>query len=221
VGPCCVERGVEVTPTCRCGWIPSTVVTPLLSALLEYPGVEERSVLRSRFGFLALHGGLEQGTAEIAAQAADASGASLYAVVQPEDLRWHVPSLQFDPEHSDALATFLEHVAVVVSVHGYGGLRGSDDRWVTALVGGGNRTLAADLALMLREALPHYRFVDDIACMPPELRGVHPANPVNRPRAGGVQVELPPRVRREPDLAVLIATLAAFARSSVEQWQEM
>jgi phage replication-related protein YjqB (UPF0714/DUF867 family) len=27
------------------------------------------------------------------------------------------------------------------------------------------------------------------------LRGLHPANPVNRVRNGGVQLELPPRVR--------------------------
>jgi phage replication-related protein YjqB (UPF0714/DUF867 family) len=193
----------------------------LLRELLELPGVEERSVLRSRFGFLALHGGLEQGTAEIAAEAAGAAGASLYAVVQPEDLKWHVPSLHFDPEQSGELATFLEHVDVVVSVHGYGGLRGSDDRWVTALVGGANRALATELAARLRDALPHYRFVDDVDRMPSDLRGVHRANPVNRTRGGGAQIELPPRLRREPDGPVLIQALADFARSAVEQRQQM
>ena len=139
-------------------------------------------MLRSRFGFLALHGGLEQGTAEIATAAADAAGASVYAVVQPEDLRWHVPSRNYDPEHSGELATFLAHVDVVVSVHGYGGLRGSDERWTTILVGGSNRVLASDLAGVLGAALPHYRFLDDIELIPTELRGVHSANPVNRAR---------------------------------------
>ena len=91
--------------------------------------------------------------------------------------------------------TFLAHVDVVVSVHGYGGLRGSDDRWTTILVGGSNRVLASDLAGVLGAALPHYRFLDDMELIPTELRGVHSANPVNRARRGGVQIELPPRIR--------------------------
>ena len=115
----------------------------MLDQLLATPGVEERCVLGSSFGFLALHGGLEAGTAEIAQAAAVASNASIYAVVQPDDMRWHVPSHAFDPSQSDALVAFLEHVDVVVSVHGFGGLRGDDDRWITGLLGGSNRELAA------------------------------------------------------------------------------
>ena len=191
----------------------------MLRDFLEFPGVEEQSTLRSRFGFLAVHGGLEQGTAEIATAAAEAAGASIYAVVQPEALKWHISSLQYDPAHSGELAAFLAHVDLAVSVHGYGGLRGSDDRWVTALVGGANRVLAVALARVLRDALPAYRFVDDLGVMPPELRGVHPANPVNRPRLGGAQIELPPRIRREPDVPRLISALAGFARSAVEERQ--
>jgi phage replication-related protein YjqB (UPF0714/DUF867 family) len=193
----------------------------MLREFLACPGVEERSVLRSRFGFLAVHGGLEQGTAEIATRAADRAGASLYTVVQPEDLKWHVPSSSYDPAHSGQLATFLAHVDVVVSVHGYGGLRTSDERWITALVGGGDRVHAAALASRLRSSLPTYRFVDDIDVIPSHLRGVHPDNPVNRTRRGGVQIELPPRIRREPDASTLVGTLAGFARSTVEQRQEM
>src|SRR5512139_1592313 len=50
-----------------------------LSELLAHPGVSEATVLRSRFGFLAIHGGgLEQMTDAIAQRAADAAGASLY-----------------------------------------------------------------------------------------------------------------------------------------------
>jgi phage replication-related protein YjqB (UPF0714/DUF867 family) len=167
----------------------------VLAQLLAHPGVVERCVLRSRFGFMALHGGLEQATAELAADAADRAGASLYAVVQPPDLRWHVPSSRYDPADSRALAAFVERVDVVVSLHGYGGLRGSDDRWTTVLLGGSNRALAAELAGELAAVLPHYTWLDDLERIPPHLRGVHPDNPVNRPRAGGVQVELPPRAR--------------------------
>jgi phage replication-related protein YjqB (UPF0714/DUF867 family) len=167
----------------------------MLSELLAHDGVRECLHLGSRVGFLALHGGLERGTFEIAEEASRRSGASLYSVVQPHDLRWHLPSSAYDPAHSDALAAFLDHVEVVVSVHGYGGLRTSDDRWTTVLVGGSGRHLAARLATSLRLALPEYTFLDEVERIPERLRGLHPENPVNRVPGGGVQLELPPRVR--------------------------
>ncbi len=167
----------------------------MLPELLATDGVREHLDLGSTVGFLALHGGLERGTFEIAHEAARRSGASLYGVVQPADLRWHVPSSAYDPAHSAALRAFLDHVEVVVSVHGYGGLRTSDDRWTTVLVGGSDRALARRLATCLRAPLPDYTFLDDMDLIPEHLRGVHPENPVNLVRGGGVQLELPPRVR--------------------------
>ena len=200
----------------------------MFADLLAHPGVEERCVLAGPVGFCALHGGLEQSTAEIATAAATASGASLYAVVQPDDLRWHISSKDFLVASSPALHDFVEHVEIVVSLHGYGGLRTSDDRWTTVLVGGGNRALARELAASLRDALPEYTWLDDIDRIPPHLRGVHPDNPVNGPRGGGVQLELPPRVRGygqywrdfagpgwPPHTASLIETLTAFASAKV------
>ena len=167
----------------------------MLPELLAHAGVREHLDLGSGVGFLALHGGLERGTFEIAQEASRRSGASLYSVVQPADLRWHLPSAAYDPAQSTALTAFLERVEIVVSVHGYGGLRTSDDRWTTVLVGGSDRALAARLAACLRPALPEYTFLDDVDLIPEHLRGVHPENPVNRVRGGGVQLELPPRVR--------------------------
>jgi phage replication-related protein YjqB (UPF0714/DUF867 family) len=184
----------------------------MLDQLLATPGVQERCCFGSSFGFLALHGGLEAGTAEIAQAAAVASNASVYAVVQPNDVRWHVPSHAFDPSQSDALDAFLEHVECIVSVHGFGGLRGDEDRWITGLLGGSNRGLAARLAALLRDALPGYHWIDDLDRIPAHLRGVHPRNPVNRARLGGVQIELPPRVRKTAsDCAALVGALAAVA----------
>ena len=162
--------------------------------LLASPGVEEELALRSRFGFLAFHGGsLEERTDVVAARAAELAGASLYAVRQPPDLRWHLPSRLVRPEESHALAQFLDHVDACVAVHGYG----RPEMWTTLLLGGRNRPLAAHVAARLRPALPQYAVVDDLEAMPPDLRGVHPDNPVNRCRGGsaGVQLELPPRVR--------------------------
>jgi phage replication-related protein YjqB (UPF0714/DUF867 family) len=165
----------------------------VLAELLAHPGVEEECTLRSAFGLMAFHGGnLEPGTDAIAASAAERAGASLYAVRQPDDLYWHVPSVAFDPQVSPALAAFVAHVDVAVAVHGYG----RDGMWTTLLAGGTNRALAGRLAGALRGALGDgFAVVDDIAAIPRELRGLHRRNPVNLPRRGGVQLELPPRVR--------------------------
>jgi phage replication-related protein YjqB (UPF0714/DUF867 family) len=192
--------------------------------LLAEPGVEEVCDLRSaRVGFLAFHGGsLERMTDVVATEAAERSGASLYAVRQPPELRWHVPSTSVTPDASAALAAFVDHVDVAVALHGFG----RDGLWTTLLLGGGNRRLAAHLGDHLAAALPDYEVVDDLDVIPPALRGVHPRNPVNLPRAGGVQVELPPRVRGltpdwgswagpglPPPTEALVAGLAAAAEA--------
>jgi phage replication-related protein YjqB (UPF0714/DUF867 family) len=164
----------------------------MFADLLAHPGVTERVELRSRFGFMAIHGGsLERGTAEIATRAAALADASLYTVVQPDDFRWHLPSHLVVPEASPALASFLDHVDAVVSIHGYG----RAGYWTTLLLGGLDRGLAARLRPVLCEELDGYEIVDDLEQIPSMLRGVHPENPVNRSRGGGVQLELPPRVR--------------------------
>src|SRR5438067_4983734 len=94
-----------------------------LTALLGCDGVSEHCVLRSRrVGFLSLHGGLEATTFEIASEAARRSDASLYAVVQPDELRWHLPSQRFDPSESPQLDAFCTHVTTAISLHGFGGL---------------------------------------------------------------------------------------------------
>ena len=159
--------------------------------LLRSPGVEEVLQLGNRFGLLAFHGGLEGGTVEVARAAAGQSGASLYMVVQPPDLHWHVPSHRVGADASPALTRFLDHVEVAVAVHGYG----RPGKPVDLLLGGANRVLAATLAGHLRAALPGYRVIDDLDRVPPEMRGLHTTNPVNQPVHGGVQLELPPRIR--------------------------
>jgi phage replication-related protein YjqB (UPF0714/DUF867 family) len=199
----------------------------MFADLLRQPGVEEVLEFGSRFGFLAFHGGsLEEATDTIATEAARRAGASLYAVVQPPDLRWHVPSRMVDPAASPALARFLGHVEVVVAVHGYG----RADRWTDVLLGGGNRELAAHVGDHLAAALPDYQVVADLDAIPPELRGLHPDNPVNRARGGGVQLELPPRLRGlgpvwagwdgpgwPPPTEALVGALAAAARGLTAQ----
>lgn len=163
-----------------------------LAALLARPGVEEILELRSTFGFMAFHGGmLEEMTDVIARQAAEQAGASCYSVLHPKGLDIHLPSTRFGPEGSPALARFLDHVDVVVTVHGYGRW----GKWTTLLAGGRNRALADHLAGRLRAVLPDYAIETDLDRIPSGLRGQHPDNPVNRPVQAGVQLELPPRVR--------------------------
>ena len=173
-------------------------------------------MLGSHIGFLALHGGLEPGTAELAEVAANRCSASLYCVVQPDDLKWHVPSNEVVPLDVPALATFLDHVDVVVWLHGYW----RADHPTALLVGGANRVRAGDLSTRLRAALPDYEVVDDLAFIPADLRGLHPANPVNLTRGGGVQLELPHPVRSigpyrearyQRHTRALVDTLAAYA----------
>lgn len=160
------------------------------SALLSEPGVTESSQLRSRFGFLAIHGGgLEEMTDVIAERAAEEAGASVYVVRHPDHYPHHLASALFDPAESPRLAEFLDHVDVAVSVHGYG----RDGRSTQLLAGGRNRALAAHLTRHVR--LAGYQLITDLDEIPPELRGLHPRNPVNRVRAGGTQLELSARVR--------------------------
>jgi phage replication-related protein YjqB (UPF0714/DUF867 family)/gamma-glutamylcyclotransferase (GGCT)/AIG2-like uncharacterized protein YtfP len=161
-----------------------------LSELLTEPGVVETSVLRSRFGFLAIHGGgLERMTDVIAERAADAIGASTYLIRHPDQYPHHLPSARFLAEESTRLAAFLDHVEVAVSLHGYGRM----GRSTQLLAGGVNRELANRLAHHID--VPGYQVITDLDAIPSELRGLHPDNPVNRVRGGGAQLELSPRVR--------------------------
>jgi phage replication-related protein YjqB (UPF0714/DUF867 family) len=204
-----------------------------LGALLAEPGVGEVLCLAGSVGFLALHGGgQDRVTDEIASAAAARSGASLYAVVQPLTMRWHIPSYRYSPAESARLREFLDHVRLVISVHGYG-----VDNWrmdwqppgfestrlgqfharEAFLVGGRNRSRAADLAGRLRTALPGYEVWDDLDRIPPKASGQDPRNPVNLSAEGGVQLECPARVRglgpraAPQDTAALIGVLAETA----------
>jgi phage replication-related protein YjqB (UPF0714/DUF867 family)/gamma-glutamylcyclotransferase (GGCT)/AIG2-like uncharacterized protein YtfP len=161
-----------------------------LSELLADPDVIEEIRLRSRFGFLAIHGGdLEQMTDVIAERAAEAAGASVYLVRHAGRCPRHLPSARYLAAESPRLAEFLDHVDVVVSLHGYGRI----GRSTQLLAGGRNRRLAAHLSRCLD--LPGYQVITDLDAIPAGLRGLHPANPVNQARGGGTQLELSPRVR--------------------------
>jgi len=163
-----------------------------LSELLEYDNVSEECELRSSFGFMAFHGGeLEEMTDIIASRAAERAGASYYGIQLPDNLEWHIPSHKVTADQSPQLASFLSHVNIVVTVHGFG----RAGFFTSLLLGGRNRKLASHLGSSLRDHLPAYTIIDDIEGIPDNLRGLHQNNPVNVVEHSGVQLELPPRVR--------------------------
>jgi phage replication-related protein YjqB (UPF0714/DUF867 family) len=184
-----------------------------LAELLALPGVKETCALRSRVGVMALHGGSQdRGTDQIAGRAAERSGASYYAIVQPPGLRVHLTSRLHNPEHSALLRAFLAHVDIAVSVHGFG--RDGFALWVDSerglviepygpairgrqtgplrgiIVGGLNGELLDAARNLFRGRFPGYHLADERVRL-----GFHPDNPVNLPSQHGVQIELPPGLR--------------------------
>lgn len=139
-------------------------------------------------GLLALHGSNEGGTAELARSVAERCGATSLVFTQPgvpEPV--HIPSPRMAVEHCVLLRDFLAHVSLVVSLHGH--RRHAAPRAI--FLGGGNRPAAQLVADELAALRPEFDPVTDLDEIPVALRGLHPRNPVNLARRGGVQVELP------------------------------
>jgi len=184
-----------------------------LGELLRLPGVEEKCLLRSPVGFMALHGGSQdRGTDLLARRAADRAGASYYAIVQPPGLRVHLTSRRHDPAQSPTLAIFLAHVDVAISVHGFGrdsfslqvdpmagvvvepygpALRGRQAEPLTGIILGGlHAPLLARARTLLADRFAGFHVADERIRL-----GYHPDNPVNLPSGHGLQIELPPGLR--------------------------
>jgi phage replication-related protein YjqB (UPF0714/DUF867 family) len=197
---------------------PKRATESAFRSLLANDLVTEELHLASRVGIMAFHGGVEQRTERIARNAAELAAASLYVVDQPEDLGVHVPSHRISPDESPSLRQFIDHVDVALAVHGYG----RPHMFRVILIGGSNDELREICAAALMRELPHYEIRHKLAEIPRELRGQHPLNPVNLPRLGGVQIELPPRVRglsplwQPQDEAVPVPHEVALTRALAE-----
>jgi phage replication-related protein YjqB (UPF0714/DUF867 family) len=197
--------------------------------------------LRSSVGFMALHGGSQdRGTDQLASAAAEQSGASYYAIVQPSGLRVHLTSRLHNPDHSEVLRAFLQHVEIAISVHGFG--REGFSLWVDPergpvieaygpalqgaqtgplrgiIVGGRNGDLLAIARRLFHDRFAGFHVADERVRL-----GFHPDNPVNLPSERGVQVELPPGLRGIGDFGehlepnedgVFIDTIAALVELS-------
>jgi phage replication-related protein YjqB (UPF0714/DUF867 family) len=162
---------------------------------------------------MALHGGSQdRGTDHLARQAALEAGASYYAIVQPDHVRVHLTSRLHDPQQSERMQAFLQHVDIAISVHGFGrdgfcfwidpgrgpiidlygpALRGSQTGPLRGIIlGGRNAELLEAARELFHDRFPGFRLADQRVRL-----GFHPDNPVNLPAAHGLQVELPPGLR--------------------------
>ncbi|MEV7436722.1 poly-gamma-glutamate hydrolase family protein [Streptomyces griseoviridis] len=156
---------------------------------LQIAGVPMRAELTpgGPVGVLALHASNEGGTAELARIVAESTGATCLVFTQPGTSPVHVPSPEMAVAHCAALREFLARVEITVSLHGH--LRRTAPR--SLFLGGANRQAAHRLAAGLGVLRPEFDPVTDLDAIPRALRGLHPRNPVNLARDGGVQVELP------------------------------
>lgn len=179
-----------------------------IAGFLAHPEVREEIALGPSVGVMALHGGLEFSTSRLARKIAAEAPASFYGVIQTAALGWHVTSTRFSRASTEHLGTFLDHVRFVVSLHGFhrAGL------YDTILLGGSNRERAAHLGRELRRE--GYLVIDDLDEIPAGLRGMHPRNPVNLAREGGVQVELPRLLRRSEPLSGVVKAIATVLTDS-------
>ncbi len=196
-----------------------------LSELLTYDGVTEECVLRSRFGLMAFHGGaLEEMTDTIAREVAERCNASFYGIQLPDNLEWHIASQRITADQSPVLAEFLQHVEIVITVHGFG----KQGFFTSLLLGGRNRRLAQHLGAHLRHHLPNYKILDELDDIPEYLRGLHQDNPVNVVQHAGVQLELPPRVRgsspiwkdwKQPGFVPHTESLVSALTDCIRSWE--
>ncbi|MDT0433358.1 MULTISPECIES: poly-gamma-glutamate hydrolase family protein [Streptomyces] len=156
---------------------------------LEIAGVPMRAELTpgGPVGVLALHASNEGGTGQLARALAESTGATCLVFTQPGSSPVHVPSPAMAVAHCRALREFLARAEITVSLHGH--LRPAAPR--SLFLGGANRAAAHWIAAGLSALRPEFDPVTDLGAIPRALRGLHPRNPVNLARRGGVQVELP------------------------------
>ena len=186
------------------------------------PAIIEDSTLRSRFGFMAIHGGgLEQMTDVIAERAADAAGASVYVLRHPDHYPHHLPSALY------RAAGVRTARRVPRPRRGRGvAARLRPHRAQHPTAGRRPQPRARRTPRAPRQRCPATRSSPTSTRSRASCAALHPDNPVNRVRGGGTQLELTPRVRGisprsrlpgddglSPATSALVQGLVATARS--------
>ncbi len=160
---------------------------------------------------LAIHGGRIEWMSADLARAIAGTDLNLYIFegMKPAD-NWelHVTSENFDEPRALAMAA---DAWWGISVHGFANANVS-----VVCVGGGNTDLASEVARHLRKvAVDRRPFEVHYPCA--IFAGKRPTNIVNRPREGGVQLELSTRLRSDLESEpLLLLEMAGAVRSALE-----
>jgi phage replication-related protein YjqB (UPF0714/DUF867 family) len=165
-----------------------------LADLIAHPDVIEYTTLKGPVGIIAIHGGnIERGTEQIAAYTAIHSNASLYAIsprTKKRDWKFHISSNKINPDESEKLTQFLDHITTAISIHGHVIKRN------VICVGGLNHGLRRKIVHTLREDFDIVDAVEEKGVCR-NLSAQNPKNVVNLAKEKGVQIEIPLLMRKQ------------------------
>ncbi len=164
-----------------------------LAELINRKDVLEYVVLQGPVGVMAIHGGnIERGTEQIAHFIATHSISSLYVIsprTKKRDWKFHISSNKINPEESEKLTQFLDHVSTAISIHGHVIKKN------VVCVGGLNAVLRKGIVKTLQEDFEVVDAVEEKGICR-NLSAKNPKNIVNLAKEKGVQVEIPLLMRK-------------------------
>ncbi len=164
-----------------------------LAELIAHTDVIEYSILQGKVGMMAIHGGnIERGTEQIAHYTATHSNSSLYVIsprTQKRDWKFHISSNKINPNESENLSQFLEHISTAISIHGH------VIKKSVICVGGLNNSLRRKVVASLGEDFDVVDAVEE-AGICRNLSARNPKNVVNYAKEKGVQIEIPLTFRK-------------------------
>jgi len=150
---------------------------------------------------LAYHAKTEEGTGDVAEDISKNSNASLYVF---EGKR--VPSTKITPTNSEDLNRMVQEKRTAVSMHAYhkqGNYEKQGKKYDykdTVFVSGQNSELAKKIATELEDSLGHeYHIETNPDYIPAHLKGMSKHNIANKFKEGGVQVEMPRKLRESEE----------------------
>ena len=164
-----------------------------LADLIAHEDILEYTILQGKIGVMAIHGGnIERGTEQIAYYIAKNSDSSLYVIsprTRKRDWKYHISSNKINPQESEKLSQFLDHVDTAISIHGHVIKKN------VICVGGLNHALRRRVVEFLREDFDVTDAVEEGGICR-NLSARNSKNVVNLTREKGVQVEIPLTMRK-------------------------
>ncbi|MBU7011902.1 MAG: poly-gamma-glutamate hydrolase family protein [Theionarchaea archaeon] len=164
-----------------------------LAELISHRDILEYIVLQGPVGVMAIHGGnIERGTEQMAHYVATHSNSSLYVIsprTKKRDWKFHISSNKINPEESEKLTQFLNHVSTAISIHGHVIKKN------VVCIGGLNTVLRKRIVETLQEDFEVVDAVEEKGICR-NLSAQNPKNIVNLAKEKGVQVEIPLLMRK-------------------------